>query len=580
MLTLEIDGTSIVTDENFSFVLEVENPLCNLTEMIGPRALGISIAVNEHTRPRFGHPERFEKYSATNDRKFPNAAIADEGFTIVRGTLIITSATKDTYSGWLQSDLGALGTAQRDKNITEMPWKTGEWENKSFYQPGVEDYGTHMIINPIFWDGKGRRIKDPQNEEEKVTYLTERFRELKNYQVNKLNIPDFTTDDTGESCVVSPYLFLNYAVSEMLRMNGFYIDPDHNALSDWENISLLIYNNFNIFRQLFNTFEQELGYWDHTLNDWVVIGVETVTSMDWEITAFSYADLLPKIPLKDFIISIQNFLNVVFDFRMDRTVRIVNRNTAIDLPAYDLDAYFPEDWIIEEQKDVTLKFIQEPDPNDELNNDYHDLSDRRFDFRDSVETFADLKLLPNPQHGELRLVRSEDKIYEYKWKEFTEEDLYYVEIGSYDVLEWVFVSTGQQPFFYGTADEVEEIKTGCSTLRFEDSLLKTRQHGNVASARSLWSDFSFRLIEYYGLQQPYLYFDKMFPQRWRTWADWWMHRKTARNSGSIPLGELSYIINNITQPYRTRSGSFIIKKLSVPFKGSIMGEVEMEVIKR
>lgn len=580
MFTLEIDGETIVTDENFSFVLEVENPLCNLTELIGPMALGVNIAVNEHTRPKFGHPERFEKYSATNDRKFPNAAIRDDGFRIISGTLIIKSADKQNYSGWLQSDLGALGTAQRDKKITEMPWKSAEWVNKTAYVPGVDEYATRQVINPIFWDGKGRRIIDPLNAEEKVTYLTERFRELKNFEVNKILLPDFSTDDTGEGCVVSPYLFLNWAVTDMLRMNGFYVDPDNNALADAENVSLLIYNNFNIFRQLFNTFPQELGYWDHELNDWVVTSVETVTDMTWYITEFSYADLLPKIPLKDFIISLQNFLNVVFDFRMDRTVAIVNRNTTIDKPAYDLDAYFSEDWIIEDQKDVTLKFIQEPDPTDELTNDYHDLSDRRSDFRDSVETFEDLKALEDPQHGELRLVRSEDKIYEYKWKEFTEEDQYYMEVGNYDILEWVFVSTGQQPYFYGTADEIEEIKTGCSSLRFENFLLKTRQHGNVASARSLWADFSFRLIEYYGLQQTFLYFDKMFPMRWRNWADWWMKRKTARNSGNIPVSELYYIMNHITDPYRTRSGNFIIKKLSVPFKGSVMGEVEMEVIKR
>jgi len=585
MFTLDINGRQILTDENFSVVAEYENPVCNFTELNGPRGLGVEITNNEYTRFEFGHPERFEKFTTTDDRSFKNVSLRYSGFEIISGTLIINSADEEKYSGWIQSDLGALGTDQREKKITEMAWKTTEFDNKTEYVPGEDEYATVPIYNPAFWDGKGRQITDPDNSQETITYLTNRFRELKKFVVNKLN-PDGTTDDQGEVCVISPFLFLNYAVTDMLKINSFYIDPENNSLTDQYLVNLLIYNNFNIFAQLFTTSLQDLTYFDQTTNEDVVIGTQVVTDMSFTLSSFSYADLLPKIPLKDFIMSLQNFLNVAFIFLNDRTVRIINRNTTIQKVPYDLNKYLTGQFITDTAKNVTLKFIQKLDDGDELTSDNHDLSDRRADFRDPVGTFAELQSIENPAFGELRYVVADNKIYEYKWHVFVEKDRYYQE-DQVDILEWIFVSTGPQPFFWGDSAEVEKIETGISKLdskmqtMFEGNMLQTKQQGNLASARSLYSDFSFRLMYYdrTALTQNILNFEQIFNLRWRDFADFWISRVPGRCKFDLPVNELYYVINQIYEPYRVRQGAFIISKFRIEFKGSQMGACEMEVYK-
>jgi hypothetical protein len=61
-----------------------------------------------------------------------------------------------------------------------------------------------------------------------------------------------------------------------------------------------------------------------------------------------------------------------------------------------------------------------------------------------------------------------------------------------NVLAWEFVSSGPQYYVYRNGDEIEEIKTGISTLQMENGLLTARQRGNVNFMRYLWSDFTFQ----------------------------------------------------------------------------------------
>ena len=46
--------------------------------------------------------------------------------------------------------------------------------------------------------------------------------------------------------------------------------------------------------------------------------------------------------------------------------------------------------------------------------EYHDLTERRNEFADPVNTHDDLLDIASPVVGELRLVKDENKIYEYK----------------------------------------------------------------------------------------------------------------------------------------------------------------------
>jgi hypothetical protein len=189
----------------------------------------------------------------------------------------------------------------------------------------------------------------------------------------------------------------------------------------------------------------------------------------------------------------------------------------------------------------------------------------------------------NPQLGDLRLVIVENKIYEYKWGVFTATDAGLSETQT-DILEWVVASINPQYLLYGTSDEIEEIKTPFSSLsRVEGGVdyPEVHQSGNMGSAKSLWSDFAPRLIAYNigASNAAKLDFDGtsgIFETRWRNWATFWKSRQPVEGDFMLPLNELVYVINNITQPYSTRHGKFIIEEIECDFKGELMGLVHVK----
>jgi len=365
-----------------------------------------------------------------------------------------------------------------------MPWKSGvAFENKTAYNHHLGDeYACVPIENPSFWEGKGRQLQAGATYSDRLgaqkilpetmNELSLKFREWKNYLINNV-LPTVLIDTDGPGCVVSPFLFLSYAVNEIFRMNGFFVDPENNPLEALF-FQPLIYNNYNILKQEFALEERTTSTWNPVTNEDEDVQIIQITDTSWTVGTFTYADLMPKISLKNFILSLQNWLNITFQFKIDKTVKVISRNDIPDQTPYTLDSYFLRPWSIGERKDVSLKFIQEQDSKDEIfDNIWHDLSDRRSFFKDPVDTLAELKALASPALGDLRLVRDENKIYEYKWAVFTAENEQRFETQT-DICEWVVASIMPQPLFFGDAAEVEEIKSQCSIPHF-DAYLKVQQ---------------------------------------------------------------------------------------------------------
>lgn len=599
MLTLHYNDREIPTSRDFSLRMEWVNPVCFMDSIPGNAGLGIEIPVNDYSRTIFGNPQRFEKHTIGPDRSFPGFGVRFGGVLLMSGSLVITNATPETYSGWLQSELGVLGLQQQDGFIPDMPWKKEvAFDNKSAYDARVDDYGVQSILNGAFWNGKGRETAvtreytDEDGEVHKVgemvSYLGMVHRRDFSRLVNRIDGDRVVT--TGEGCVVSPFLYLRYVLAQMLRMSGFYIDRNDmvNPLVDLGlERFLMLYNNFNVMSQEFVTIPVRVTWYDRMDEEVNEALEQQIVGSFWSLGPFDYGSLLPRVSLKDFLLGLQNYLNYVFLFRPLGRVDIIDRNAVLEGEAFDLDEWFLGEWIIGERREVSLKFVSEFDREDRMfGQEYHDLSDRRGDFGEAVGGRADLAGIASPRIGELRLCRDENRIYEYKWKVVAMEDVMYRE-SQIDALGWEFVSSGPQPYIYTPAGsqlrEIEEITTCFSTLqetREGFGFPVVLQQGNLERMLQVWTDFSPRLINTGGLLHPGALFWEgeggLFRQRWKRFARMWARRLQVEGEFDLPLNVLSYVTSNITRKYRTQHGEFLIESVETEFSSNMVGKTRIK----
>jgi len=602
MITL--NGKNIPVGNDFNVRMSWVNPACFFDKIPGNAGLGITIPVNEYSRAYLGNPGRFEKYSSASDRKFPGFEIRKNGILYESGTLVITTADSENYNGWLQSDVGVLGEEQQSKFIAALDWEINNvFVNNTPSDPEIHHYCRANIRNEEFWQGKGAhgKVMVPYiNEngqldvrEEYQNYLNQMFRENADYQINYDAEP-------GQVYIVSPFLFFRYFVKELLKLNRFYIRshpfdniPGANALA--------LYNNFSIIGPAPVTVLRTFETFDTKLNRWQTVTHEVIDNHNWDIQPFNYADLVPKISVKDALLSIQNFLNVCFVFNPDRTVNIIDREAILSgAAAFDLTPYQVSPWRkTGERKHTSLKFISEYDKSDaNFGDEFHDLSDRRKDFKEAVDDLTDLANITNPAFpgfdrtlGQLRYVRSENKVYEYKWTVFNKVNINRTE-EQFDVLAWELVSSGPQHFIYGTGSEIEEIKTNISTLQMVAGELTARQPGNLSAIRSIWTDFTFRMFYYMGNTTGNVNNAAagascnwegdtgIFNQRWKKWARFWSTREPFEADFDLPENVLQFVKNNITEKYRTEKGEFIIEEITADVGVMSNGIVTLKVFKK
>jgi hypothetical protein len=592
MLTYTLNSRYFVLSEGTTVKLSFLNPACNHRSIKGDAGLGVDIPVNEYNRAILGNPERFEKYTAGADRRFPGFEIRYGGVLLLSGTLIIKGATKDAYSGWLQSNAGVLKEETQEKNITEFAWPEDQtFQNKASYNEDDDDYCTTMILNRGFWDGKGKEeaVKTPYTDANGTAAEKEETRSqmaqfhLDNYAwyVNNHALP---TVEPG--LVIQPYLYLRYVIRESLRLNGFYINRNEMlagtySLSMWYNAH--VYNNFNIVDMAPTTEIRTEENFNPGTYEFEQNLINEITGFNWALLPFDYKRLLPKVKYADFLLGIQNYLNFVFVFRTDGKVDIIDRNQIPELDAIDLSGYHTGFWEIGERKDVTLKFISEYDDNDgNFDNEFEDLSERRTDYGEPVADYAALLALTSPEIGEMRLVKSLNRIYEYKWKSTIVSDAVYNE-KQFNELGWEFLSSGPQPYFYGTAAEVEEIKTPVSTLQMVSGPLvaipEVIQKGNLSSTRNAYIDFTPRLMTGSALLWPEgMYWEGdngLFKTSWEKWARFWKNRLEVSAEFDLPMNMLYHIKENITGKFRTREGEFIIEEMEVTIGMNSIGRAKV-----
>lgn len=299
MLTIDLSGSYFALDTAFSVRISGMNPACFTDKIPGDAGLGISIPVNDINRGILGAPERFAKYFPAGNPgvRFPGCSIRFGGALLISGSLVVTQASNENYDCWLQSNLGVMGEAQQEKDITEMAWPTNQtFVAKESYNDEDDDYCAMIIKNPGFWDGKGREADnvpmaytdengDPQIKLETRSVLSgDHWTNYAWLVNNKLTEPEINK----KGCVISPFLYLRYVIRESLRMNGWYINrndmtsnPLFPSLPMATCSQLAIYNNVSIVEPEFTTGSYNLPQYNWETNQLETKTENIITEQEW-----------------------------------------------------------------------------------------------------------------------------------------------------------------------------------------------------------------------------------------------------------------------------------------------------------
>lgn len=598
MLTLEKNNISLNTTPDFSVQIEDQSPFTRFDEIQGAKAIGITLPGNDFNRQRLEQPGRFEKQGTKNDRKFGGYVLRHHGQIIMPGTLIIEDTTKE-YSGWLRDAIGDLSERVKGKYINQSSLGGEQtFENKSNYDPETDDYCCPKIFNRFFWRDRGKLItvtkvmKDLEgneyNKDEQIGQLTQQFFKTQEFFVNFPGESGVATEGIDSANVVCPFLFLWKAI-EMIFWDQKIQVTDNFLKDDPDLQRLFIYHTFNIVKQLFTT-ETEVIYPMDPINDphgAYSANVEIIKSVEWGIDKFAYKDLLPKMALGDFLIGIQNKLNVFFDFNGLDEVRVIDREAVLKAEAFDLEQYAVGDWEMGTRKDVCIKLASDQDSNDAAFSDaWQDLSDIREYIKAPVVQRPDLDAL-TPELDEIRLVTGEGRYYQYHW--YTPE----ADGEQEDVLGWEKLSIRFQPYFFNDGDrDQEEISSKFGNLRqSEQGYPIVQQQGNSAAFRTQFTTFAPRLGFYLGddaasfetsnLSLDYDGDTGLVAKRWRFTLPFLANALPAKRTFKMPPSIYYYVRQNkAALPFRTREGSFIIDSMTATADRSAMIEAELSVFKR
>jgi hypothetical protein len=604
MLEFTLNNIPFLLDESSSIRITWVNPACQFDDFPGDVGMGITIPVNDVNRALLGNPERFERYQSASSIEFEGFVVRYKGVFLLNGTLVITNANSTSYSAWLRSETGILGETHREQYIYDIDAFAVEktFENKADYDPLTDDYGCPKIYNPEFFRDKGRTTDVTYSETnpdwylgssesleidvaQEVSVFTEAFRKTSDWFVNDLN-EDNTVRTESNTCittkiekeldvsVVTPMLFLKYVIETLLKDAGLFIE--NSCLADDTDLQkLLIYNNWDITQMSYVTSAERWDSTDPALASLAYSLGITYFTRNYSGT-FMYSNLLPKVQLKDFIMGISNLLNVAFHFKGDGKVDIIDREKIITGTTINISDYMIDSWILDEKKNVTLKFVFNHDSNDTLFSEYfEEIDDRRDDEKDAVADVGALLSLEDPDFGEIRFVTSLNSYYEY-CVVATETADSKSDVFDIETLGWSLLSTGFQNGYYNAdQDEEEEIETCFSSLQGIANP-KTEQSGNVDFMQFSYESFTPRLLFYLGNNTARSYTDTMaidweketvglLETRWKKWNRIWSTRQPVERDAQLPLNVLKNMVTNITSKFKSNEGEFIIDEIETEF---------------
>lgn len=589
MITARI-GTSILDlPEQFSFEIVKNSQLFNFEKLKGDFIPNIEFEDTERNRNLLNYPNRFE-LQRDGSKEYKDFELRCNGFILIKGTLVI----EDKLSGYVKGAIGNIKSSQIDKKIPDLFRKEGfvTFQNKNNYDPLTDDYCCPTITNEYFFKDLSEPMSFESGEETYEESILQHYHRNRDYQINIKNdgyvsIPNeqlsIIAEDLpkntfiGSTYPVTPMLYLFPAIEKMLKKVHYF--KKSSEITDSDLLGLVIYNNKSIVNLIphVKTTEEITSWWD-----WRKQEVSVLDYYDQGLTNFYYKELLPKITLKDLIISVQNLLNISFVFGNDDTYRIKDREGIITGPATDVSEYFTESWIMKGKVNQTLKFTINMDPSDaEISTFYQDLSERESDFKDDVADMNALMGILDPEVGELRRVISLRRIFEYGTGTLIDKNG-----NERECLRWNYVSLDYQPVKYSNGEgssDILEISTNAGTVPYTNLNGTVKQLGRNNLRRDTEAGFGLRLLfsnQGWGSNHTtkYLlnfhYENNLLETRWKHTAKWLSSREAIEGYFRFPLN--IFVNLDIDKKMRTRQGHFIVDKMVTKFSHTGIGETKIE----
>jgi hypothetical protein len=384
-----------------------------------------------------------------------------------------------------------------------------------------------------------------------------------------------TTAGTDGVAVVSPFPFLHWLIDKIFRDNGFYMSDNFLKL-DPDLKNLCLYNVFNILKNDSNYTSEDYTIVDWFSNDTRILDFKKISNSTWALQSFLLNNLLPNIDFKSLLLSAQNTFNTFFWYNHNRTVQCIDREAILKGPAFNLGKYRVSKWVPGTRKDVCLKFSWNHDNDDTaFTSEFEELDEKRHKFKEPVNTYDDLiSILLPKEEGDIRLVKNENRYYEYGWFKVAALTGESVEIDK-DVLGWRKASIGLQNYYFNDGDrEQEEIKSDFSTLRMaQEGYPVAYQAGNSKAFAADTEPFSPRLLFYQGNNNggnesaSGKRFDwkgdaGFVHSRYKLTAPFLAGRLPIKASFSLPPRILHYVLNNIYQKMDDVECQFLIDEIN------------------
>lgn len=511
-------------------------------------------------REKLGYPDRLSQIK-TSKNSFP-ASNHINGLEMISGLLSVNGVEGDVYDCDIGQGSFEFSEMIKGKTLKDLDLG-GErtFVKQSHYNYPGEDFTLFSVSNMEFW--KDETIKERWHDTVGAS---------QNFFADD-NLP-YTFSAVGflfTPFVITPFPFVGYLLKQIFRFAKMTI-----TRNDWDSTPMLarkvMYLNESICK---TSWYSESGYWG-----WYARSFDK-----WTMN-----DIIQDIKIKDFLIWLQNSLNVCFDFGRNRELRIIDREAIFSKRAsrFFLDKIIPESTYPDLEKEHNgLSFIQDIDTSDGNFSEtfWQNMADVDPELIDpSVQLRDDL-----PVPGAAGHIRyCEETSSWYQWKEYNLVDENGDETEN-TTWGWRFFSNNIQDLNLGQPDFLE-IKSGFSPTNIRPSIagnedrieertsMKPRlfnHYGDPTKPHSLGD--SYASPDYESVSDNFIGKDGLYAKRWANTARFYMNRTPATSTASLTPRELRDLDDSI--PYLHPEGyTFLVDKATAKIEeGDEILEVELDI---